>query len=78
MSPKKYLRYFGLPKLFPTRRTKEILRVNPTVIPHREEAKEVSVMVYDYNADHLEEKKSGNGGAVLRVSRKRPHYLDQY
>lgn len=57
MSPKKYLRYFGLPKLFPTRRTKEILRVNPTVIPHREEAKEVSVMVYDYDAEQLEERK---------------------
>jgi len=56
LRPDKYLRYLGLPKLFPTR-TKEILSVNPTVIPHREEAKEVSVYVYDYSPDILEEKK---------------------
>ena len=57
LRPEKYLRYLGLPKLFPTRRTKEILRVNPTVVPQREEAKEVTVFVYDYNADTIEEKK---------------------
>lgn len=55
--PEKYLRYLGLPRLFPTRRTKEILRVNPTVIPQREEAQQVGMFVYDYNADSLEEKK---------------------
>jgi magnesium transporter len=56
LRPEKYLRYLGLPRLFQTRRTKEILRVNPTVIPHREEAKDVTVFVYDYNVDTLEEK----------------------
>ena len=55
--PEKYLRYLYLPNLFGTRRTKEILSVNPTVIPHREEAKAVSVFVYDYNAASVEEKK---------------------
>jgi len=56
LSPEKYLKYLYLPKLFGTRRTKEILSVNPTVVPHREEAKEVSVFVFDYNADAVEEK----------------------
>jgi len=52
----KYLRYLVLPSLFGAQRTKEILSVNPTVIPHREEARQVSVFVFDYNSDFLEEK----------------------
>lgn len=58
LRPEKYLKYLYLPNLFGTTRTKEILSVNPTVVPQREEAKEVFVTVYDYNADTLEEKKS--------------------
>ncbi|HUR66176.1 MAG TPA: magnesium/cobalt transporter CorA [Chitinophagaceae bacterium] len=57
LRPDKYLKYLYLPNLFSTRRTKEILSVNPTIIPHREEAKEVLVSVFDYDADTLEEKK---------------------
>ena len=49
------LRTLGLNNLFGTRRTKEILHVNPTVLPVREEAREVKAYVYDYNADILEE-----------------------
>ncbi len=56
LRPEKYLRYLYLPNLFTAKRTKEILSVNPTVIPHREEAKQVIVKVYDYDAEHLEEK----------------------
>src|SRR5258705_323024 len=56
LRPEKYLRFLHLPHLFGARRTKEILSVNPTIIPHREEAKQVSVYVYDYNADVMEEK----------------------
>jgi len=52
----KYLRYLVLPSIFGTQRTKEILSVNPTVIPQREEAQEVSVFVFDYNNESLEEK----------------------
>jgi len=44
---------FGLPQLFGSQRTKEILRVNPTVLPKREEAKEIRVFVYDYDADQV-------------------------
>lgn len=56
LRPEKYLRYLYLPNLFATKRTKQILSVNPTIIPLREEAKEVIVSVFDYNAEVLEEK----------------------
>lgn len=56
--PEKYLRYLYPPNLFNNKqRTKEILSANPNVIPHREEAAEVVVSVFDYNADSLEEKR---------------------
>ena len=57
LRPDKYLKYLHLRNLFAVKRTKEILSVNPTVQPEREEAKEVVVTVYDYSADTLEEKK---------------------
>ena len=55
LSPDKVLKYV-IPPLFGTQRTKEILRVNPTVIPVREEAREVKVSVYDYDVKSVEEK----------------------
>ena len=55
MSPQKYLRYLMLPSLFGTNRTKEILQVNPTIIPQREEAQEVKISIYEYNAATVQE-----------------------
>ena len=55
LRPEKYLKYLYLPNLFPSRRTKEILSVNPTIIPHREEAKDVVIQVFDYDAAGVEE-----------------------
>lgn len=55
MQPQKYLRYLILPNLFGTQRTKEILQVNPTIIPQREEAQEVVVSVFDYDATTISE-----------------------
>lgn len=52
---RKYLRYLGVKTLFGTDRTKQILKVNPTVLPHREEAREVRTYVYDYNPQTIEE-----------------------
>lgn len=49
-----YLQYLGLDNVFGTKRTKEILNINPTVIPVREEAAAVHVFVYDYNGESLE------------------------
>jgi len=51
MSPQKYLRYLMLPSVFGTNRTKEILQVNPTIIPQREEALEVKITIYEYDAN---------------------------
>ena len=58
LRPDKYLKYLYLPNLFGTKRTKEILSVNPTVIPQRAEAKDVVVTVFDYNLESIEEKRS--------------------
>ena len=44
-----------LPNLFGTHRTKEILSVNPTVMPHREEAREVLVFAFNYDASALQD-----------------------
>lgn len=60
LKPEKYLKYLYLPNLFGTRRTKEILSINPTIIPQREEAKEVVVCVYHYDEISVEEKKLTN------------------
>ncbi|MFT3902495.1 MAG: magnesium/cobalt transporter CorA [Niabella sp.] len=57
----KYLRYLLLPnlgELFGTRRTREILSVNPTVIPVREEAATVNITAYIYDTASIEERKN--------------------
>jgi magnesium transporter len=60
MDSNRYLKMLGVPQLFGSGRTKEILDVNPTVIPFREEANEVSVFVYDYDEADLKEFQSTN------------------
>ncbi|MFT3826097.1 MAG: magnesium/cobalt transporter CorA [Chitinophagaceae bacterium] len=55
MSPQKYLRYLSISSLFGTQRTKELLYVNPTIIPQREEAQDVTITVYDYDANTIDE-----------------------
>lgn len=55
LRPDKYLKFLGVPQLFSAERTKKILSVNPTIAPHREEAGEVKICVYDYNAEFLED-----------------------
>jgi magnesium transporter len=57
MQQNKYLRYLGLPALFGTQRTKEILNVNPTADAQRQEPDEVSIFIYDYTAEDIAEKK---------------------
>jgi magnesium transporter len=58
MNGKSYLKMLGLEPLFGMQRTKEVLRSNPTIIPQREEAKEIRVSVYDYNAEEYNELQS--------------------
>ncbi len=57
LSPEKYLKYLNPSNLFAHKRTKEILSANPTIIPHREEAKEVIISVFDYNAEEMDERR---------------------
>lgn len=51
----KYFGFLRVPQLFSTDRTKKILSVNPTIAPHREEAGEVKISVFDYNDGSLDE-----------------------
>ena len=51
LQPEKYLRYLVPINLFGAKRTRQILNQNPTIIPHREDSKEVKITVHDYNAD---------------------------
>lgn len=55
MVKNKYLRYLPLASLFGTQRTRELFQYNPTILPVREEADEVKIYVYDYNAQDFEE-----------------------
>lgn len=54
LKPEKYLRYLVPINLFGARRTREILNQNPTVIPFREDSKEVRITVFDYNSNIME------------------------
>ncbi|MGN6435123.1 MAG: magnesium/cobalt transporter CorA [Agriterribacter sp.] len=54
MVKNKYLRYIPLASplasLFGTQRTRELFKINPTITPQREEAKEVKIYAFDYDA----------------------------
>ena len=54
LKPEKYLKYLVPMNLFGTRRTREILSQNPTIIPLREDSKEIKITIYDYNAETIE------------------------
>lgn len=56
MSPSKYLKFLNPLPLFNTKRTRDIFQVNPTIIPHRQEAAEIKIHVFDYSLQHFEEK----------------------
>ena len=53
MRPQKYLNLL-LP-VFNTRRTRELLSVNPMLPVEREEATEVNITVFEYNATEVNE-----------------------
>ena len=54
LNPDRYLRYLGLPTLFGTRRTRQILNVNPTIIPQREDSADIKITIHDYSPTSLE------------------------
>ena len=51
LRPNRYLSTIGIPNIFSTKRTKEILSVNPTVIPLRG-GKGGRCFIYDYTQIH--------------------------
>ena len=55
---KYYIQKILLP--FNASRTKEIVKVNPTRVPVREEAKATKIFVYDYDSSNVEEKTLSN------------------
>ena len=54
-TPRKYLRYLVNGSLFGTQRTRQILNSNPITLQRRVEPQEVSICVYDYNAESVTE-----------------------
>ena len=52
---RKYIQSILTP--FNASRTKEIVKVNPTKLPQREEASKIQISVYNYNAESIEETK---------------------
>jgi magnesium transporter len=56
MRPEVYLRYLLPSALFHTERTRQILNINPTVEQSRSDAEEVTISVFNYNDEKVEEK----------------------
>ena len=56
MPQNKYLKYFNVLALFNTKRTRDIFHVNPTLVPHREEASEIKINVFDYSPEYFDER----------------------
>lgn len=54
LRPDKYLKFLNPVNLFPAKRTKQILSVNPTILPKRAEAQQVNITVFDYNAETID------------------------
>lgn len=53
--PDRYFRFLGVSTIFGTDRTKKILSVNPTIPPVREEARDIKVMVHDFDAEEIKQ-----------------------
>src|SRR5215218_643025 len=53
--PQKYLRYLVPGEILRTQRTKQILTSNPITLHRRTEPEKVSICVYDYNAEMMDE-----------------------
>ncbi len=55
-----YLKYLPLSGLFTTRRTREILSINPTTETERKDAEKTEITIFNYTAQEVEEKKEDN------------------
>ena len=64
----KYLKYLYLPGLFTSKRTRQILSVNPTDNQDRVDAQNTIISAFKYNSDQLEEKQNASINEVLNLS----------
>jgi magnesium transporter len=71
MRPQKYLSM--LVPMFNVQRTKQILAVNPVVPVEREEARAVQVLVFQFNADSVQEYKYDSVAECLRFAHQNEH-----
>ncbi|MGE5521004.1 MAG: magnesium/cobalt transporter CorA [Candidatus Dadabacteria bacterium] len=55
VNPQKYIKSLVPTSLFGPKRTKQILSINPTIAPLREDASAVKICIYDYNQDFINE-----------------------
>ena len=53
-----YLKYLPLSGFFTTKRTREILSVNPTTEKERKEADKTEITIFNYSTEQLEEKRA--------------------
>ena len=58
IQPKKYIRALVPSYMYSTRRTKDILNINPTAAPKRNDAEKIKICIYDYNVSYYEEKEA--------------------
>lgn len=70
LSPRNYLRYLPLSQLFTTKRTREILSVNPTVPSERIDATHSEISVFNYDASLLVEDKHQYTKELLQYKEK--------
>ena len=68
--PKNYLKYLQLSQLFSTKRTREILSVNPTAPSERVDTQRTEISVFSYNPSFLEEKKHQDLKELLAYQQK--------
>jgi hypothetical protein len=78
LKPEKYLRYLVPLNLFGTKRTREILSQNPTIIPLREDSKEIKITIYDYNAEAIEVHEANRYKGMFQIFIAAYYYMDQY
>jgi magnesium transporter len=71
MRPQKYLSM--LVPMFNVQRTKQILAVNPVVAVEREEARTVQVLVFEFNAESVQEYKYDSVADCLRFAHQNKH-----
>lgn len=64
INTEQYLKYLPLSGFFTTKRTREILSVNPTTEKERKEADKTEITIFNYSTEQIEEKKAINNDNI--------------